>query len=656
MLPSTALTSSVAVAGSTGMVMPQVKRLQVPTETHELPLPSSPSATTQSGATLPQPSAAQWQANRSMMPDLATTTRVPQNSAVSVAPTPSSPIATESATLKALHPPALPLKQWLQNGEAVIYALNIRTFGAEDKDGDGKISAAKGENGTFLSSIKRLPELKAEGFNTLHVLPVTAIGQSPRLGEKGSLYSPASYTDLNPQFDVPNNGMTALQEFKTFVDAAHQQGIAVMVDLPSCASYDLVKTRPDLIPFDENGKPLTPYNWVDVAMMKRDSPEMRTYFNQFADLMANQAGVDGFRCDIARARTPEFWKDLTAKYPEHGWFAESYIEEDDSPIKNLPRDYPGQLLQCGFDSFYGQFHIFYNMSGQEYTDYVASTWNHIKDMKEPKALTNTVYTHDDHSLMEHGGVPEIKLALAMENLQPFSNIYVMDGLLTADPKTYDIFDDKPPAKGDHPELIEFFKAFKALRDVHADETLHGSYTPLPVETKSPENQIIANTRNGANGKSLLVLANKDINTAQEGTISVPGLIPGQALPRDLVPHEYFPETGEKSQFNVSEPGKLTVKLTPGAINVFEIDGRAVTAQLPTLQPWIPPEKRIKQEANAELAADEVALASKPVVPALLGSTTGAVASPLTGLSAPKVAPLTGLPLAITPAQVGGTTV
>ena len=53
----------------------------------------------------------------------------------------------------------------------IIYAINIRTFNANDKNGNGIIEFDEGEtSGTFLNAIDRLDELKKEGITTLHVL------------------------------------------------------------------------------------------------------------------------------------------------------------------------------------------------------------------------------------------------------------------------------------------------------------------------------------------------------------------------------------------------------------------------------------------------------------------------------------------------------
>jgi hypothetical protein len=521
----------------------------------------------------------QWQANF-----------LPMSLATPADSSPTLPQAQEVKPVAELSPTGLPwdlkFKDDLQHGKAVIYALNVRTFGAHDDNNDGLITPAAGESGSFLSAIARLPELKAQGFNTIHLLPILPIGRSPRLGEAGSLYAPSSYTALNPEFDELANGVDELTEAQTFVKAAHANGLTVMVDVPSCASHDLAKAHPDLIAYDEDGNTLTPINWVDVVMMDKDSPELREYMGQFFDLMANKVGVDGFRCDIARARTPEFWQHFTNQYPNKGWFAESYVEEDDSPLQNLPRDYPGDLMRSGFDSVYGQFHIFHGWTAPQYTDYVKDQWGVMKGMASPKAFTGTFYTHDDPSLMTNGGVPMMNICSAMMALQPFTNAYVMDGYMSGDEHRYDIFDYKPPTVGNHPEVGEFFTAMQGIRNADPAAAVDGSCTLLPVKADKPNHHVIAFTRNAADGHGLMVLANNDVNHEAKASITVAGLLPDQPLPADLVDHVRFANSGEASKLAVIAPNKLDVTLAPGAIHIFPLANTKVIADsLPTLYPW-----------------------------------------------------------------------
>ena len=202
--------------------------------------------------------------------------------------------------------------------EAVVFALNIRTFGAVDRNGDGVISRRRHEDGGFLSAIPKLKRLADMGVNTLHLLPINAIGHLTQFGEAGSLYAPSDYSKLNPDFDMPGNNLSVIDEARQFVDAAHKLGIHVMVDVPSCAAHDLALEHPELIAADENGNPKVPKDWIDILSFVETSPALTDYFQGYFDLMVNDVGVDGFRVDIARARPDSFGNTLLINTPRKG--------------------------------------------------------------------------------------------------------------------------------------------------------------------------------------------------------------------------------------------------------------------------------------------------------------------------------------------------
>ena len=75
----------------------------------------------------------------------------------------------------------------IQNNESVMLAIVPRTFTAVDLNGDEKIILSEGEKqGTFLSGIERLDELKEDGFNTIHILPIHPPGKKKAMGTAGS--------------------------------------------------------------------------------------------------------------------------------------------------------------------------------------------------------------------------------------------------------------------------------------------------------------------------------------------------------------------------------------------------------------------------------------------------------------------------------------
>ena len=73
------------------------------------------------------------------------------------------------------------LRQLFVNNEAKILAIIPRTFNAKDTNGNAYIDGGE-IHGTFLNAIDRLDEVKAQGFNTLHILPIHPTGKMKAMG------------------------------------------------------------------------------------------------------------------------------------------------------------------------------------------------------------------------------------------------------------------------------------------------------------------------------------------------------------------------------------------------------------------------------------------------------------------------------------------
>lgn len=468
------------------------------------------------------------------------------------------------------------LKTAFQTNQSIIEGITIRTFGAEDADKDGLVEFNEGESGTFLNAINRLDELKNRGINTLHVLPISEVGNIKKLGEAGSIYAPLDYIKISEQYNTPGNGLSVRDEFKLFVNECHKRGIKVMVDLPSCGSIDMTKTHPDWFLRDRQGELKVPGSWVDIRMfdpeVNHDTGELRQgLYDYHVEFVRNlvDIGVDGIRADVARAKPVSFWKPLIEYSrqldPEFGWLAESYIHEDASPMANIPADRPEDLLRAGFDIYYGQYHILQSMkNASEVHKYVIDNINMSHRLpKGVGGMIGSFYTHDDKSVMNHGGALYCHFAATLLNTLPMVNPYFINGFETGDPKQMDIFNyvDKPGGK--NPQLHSHIAKINEMREKYVDVIGQGHYIPLKVKASDSEDQIMAFARH-LNGKTLLVIANKDINARHIGKIEVPTLQGNQQL-LDLVP-----PYGAKSRL-AAQNNAVAVDLAPGRVHVFEIN-------------------------------------------------------------------------------------
>lgn len=489
------------------------------------------------------------------------------------------------------------LRTLFTTNSAKILAIIPRTFNAKDTNGNEFIDSNE-VHGTFLNAIDRLNEVKAEGFNTLHVLPINPPGKDNAMGTAGSVYAPEDLLKFDPILIDKKDPRSPQEQFKAFVDACHKKGLRVMVDMPSCASYDLYMEKPELMAHERNGLAKTPQGWYDIRMFepwedegKRTlNPELLEYHRKFVDLMID-SGVDGIRADVARAKPVEFW-DIIIPYsrkrnPEFAWLAESYTYEDASPQANMPYDRPEDSLRAGFDAYYGQYHIFNEWNtAKELNDYVIDNLNMSYRLEKGKSLIGSFATHDDISPMSHGGAVYCNLTSGLEATLPMLNPYFVDGFQSGDNYDYsyrdkystetstdnhemtvhqnklDIFNLSRKPGGAEPEIGKFMTSALKFRDEYADVVKRGSYIVLDKK-KDKADQVIAFARH-RQGRTLLIIANKNVNRRVACKVEVPTLKANQKLKNLL------PSYGEESKFQVSQ-GEVSVDLGPGRIHVFEID-------------------------------------------------------------------------------------
>lgn len=489
------------------------------------------------------------------------------------------------------------LRTLFTTNSAKILAIIPRTFNAKDTNGNEFIDSNE-VHGTFLNAIDRLDEVKAEGFNTLHVLPINPPGKDNAMGTAGSVYAPEDLLEFDPILIDKKDPRSPQEQFKAFVEACHKKGLRVMVDMPSCASYDLYMEKPELMAHERNGLAKTPQGWYDIRMFepwedegKRTlNPELLEYHRKFVDLMID-SGVDGIRADVARAKPVEFW-DIIIPYsrkrnPEFAWLAESYTYEDASPQANMPYDRPEDSLRAGFDAYYGQYHIFNEWNtAKELNDYVIDNLNMSYRLEKGKSLIGSFATHDDISPMSHGGAVYCNLTSGLEATLPMLNPYFVDGFQSGDNYDYsyrdkystetstdnhemtvhqnklDIFNLSRKPGGDEPEIGKFMTSALKFRDEYADVVKRGSYIVLDKK-KDKADQVIAFARH-RQGRTLLIIANKNVNRRVACKVEVPTLKANQKLKNLL------PSYGEESKFQVSQ-GEVSVDLGPGRIHVFEID-------------------------------------------------------------------------------------
>jgi starch synthase (maltosyl-transferring) len=134
---------------------------------------------------------------------------------------------------------------------AITYNLFPRVATAFDHNASGKLEGVNQdgwrETGSLLKCIAILPYICSMGFNTVHLLPINAIGKD---GKKGTLGSP--YAIRNPYKLDENLAEPAVPDvellFDGFVEAAHRLGMRVVMEFVfrvAARDSDWVKEHPD---------------------------------------------------------------------------------------------------------------------------------------------------------------------------------------------------------------------------------------------------------------------------------------------------------------------------------------------------------------------------------------------------------------------------
>ena len=442
-------------------------------------------------------------------------------------------------------------KMFLRN-RAIILGVNIRTFNAVDKNKNDIVEIEKGETpGTFLNAIERLDSLKEQGINTIHLLPVTPVGKVKAIGTAGSLYAISDFTKLNPQLDDLTNSMSVYDEAKLFIRECHKRNIRVIFDLPSCGSYDMYLANPDLFMKDASGNPIVPADWTDVRLFKVQNADgslndaVYCLYKQYID-MIQKLGADGVRADVATSKPYKFWQNLISyarkNDPQFLFLAEASESWNEPIAQNAPFTPYYQLLEAGFDGWYGSFFNFKDWDTAEKFGKELSLINNIRKefelKKQPKAVIGSFATHDEVSPINVGGMPYSDMLIWLQATLPL-NSYFVDGFQTGDAyqykyanqkasKTYtdddyyyvhkgkiDIFNYSRRPGGPNQDLLADFVMGNKLKDMASEIVNRGEFSFL--KTTNPS---IFAYQCKFKYSIILVIINKDLVYQSEGKITI----------------------------------------------------------------------------------------------------------------------------------------
>lgn len=270
---------------------------------------------------------------------------------------------------KSITAPEAVRPEWVY--DAVIYEVNTRQHTPE---------------GTFAALKEQLPRLDELGVDILWFMPIQPIGVKDRKGTLGSYYSIRDYTAINSEFG-------SLDDFKEVVNQAHTLGMKVILDwVANHTSRDAVwvESHPDWYVRDSLGELNVMYDWTDIAQLDYSKPGVREAMIESMRYWVREAGIDGFRCDVAGELPTDFWvaaKDsLVVLKPDVFMLAEAEKPE---------------LNESAFDAYYAwDFHHSMNAvaQGTENVDSLRVSLKRMTDHFAPKAIPMFFTSnHDENS-------------------------------------------------------------------------------------------------------------------------------------------------------------------------------------------------------------------------------------------------------------------
>lgn len=475
-----------------------------------------------------------------------------------------------------------------QNNAAIIYEINLRTFNAQDTNKNGIIDFDDGEeSGTFLNAIAKLDELKLKNINTIHVMPITPVGKTKALGTAGSLYAASSFNTLNPQLKSEKSALSIEDQARKFIDEAHKRGLRVIIDLPSCGSYDLYLQRPELFLKDKSGQPIVPADWTDVRLFNAGTEnnvnkDVYNLYKEFVDMVIG-LGADGIRADVATLKPANFWKELISyshkKDPQFLWLAEA-SEVWTQPVADTAVFTPyNKLLEAGFDAYYGSFFELKNWkNSKEIYDRIYALREMEAKYGSPKSVIGSFTTHDELSPILINGKAYSDMIIWLNATMPV-NSYFVDGFDTGDNYIYhwankkavktftdddyyfvhrgkiDIFNFSRSLAGNDKSILDNFIMANGFKMRFLPYISRGKFVPL--KTNLPN---VFSYAYSYDGKSLIVIGNLNFRDFANAEIKVPRL----KQENIVIPVKIH-------SIPVIHNGKIVEKLLPGEIQVLFVN-------------------------------------------------------------------------------------
>lgn len=188
----------------------------------------------------------------------------------------------------------VPAPEW--SADSTIYQMNTRQFTAE---------------GTFKAAQEQLPRIAEMGIEIIWLMPIHPIGEEQRKGPLGSPYAVKNYRAVNPELGTE-------EEFRAFVDRAHELGLKVILDwVANHSAWDNshVVSNPEWYSKTPEGDMMPPEgtDWSDVVDFDYSQAGLREYMTGSLTYWVREFDIDGYRADVAGYVPLDFWETARAE-------------------------------------------------------------------------------------------------------------------------------------------------------------------------------------------------------------------------------------------------------------------------------------------------------------------------------------------------------
>lgn len=253
-------------------------------------------------------------------------------------------------------------------------------------------------HGTFDDVIRRLPDIKAMGFDVLYFPPIHPIGRKFRKGRNNSVSakpgepgSPYAIGGEAGGHDAVHPELGGIEGFRRLRQAAEQHGLEIALDFAIQCSPDhpWLKEHPDWFSWRPDGSiryaenpPKKYQDIVNVDFYARGAtPPMWVAWRDIILYWISE-GVTIFRVDNPHTKPLPFWEwliaDVRGKHPEAMFLSEAFTR----PAMMY------QLAKIGFSQSYTYF--IWRNTKQELTEYLTElSTTPVRDFYRPHFFVNT---------------------------------------------------------------------------------------------------------------------------------------------------------------------------------------------------------------------------------------------------------------------------